>query len=1127
MMLTFCLTTAVQAQTQTLTIGSPEEYYSPYFPIYGYWLDEEGTLSQTIIPADLLTDMNGGTISKMAFYTLASYYLSTDDSYSPENGDWLPETGTVFSVALSEVEEGIFSESSEPSGYDHNSLTEVYHGTFLEAISQLEIEFDNPYQYHGGNLLVSIIVVEAGEWNSCKWVGVSDEETNLSYCQYNYFGELHFETYTFMPKTTFTYVPATTEPCAAPNDVTVVSGTTSATVSWTGSSEQYNVQYLHQTFYCGAEDDENLDDWFYYDVDGDGNGWGTLSDEGRDGSTAFVSNSYYSGALDPDNWLITPVIDLGGTMSVWMKSHSSYWPDNFAIYIITDPDWMDNVDLNNLEDEFTLLIGETTAPAEYTEYTADLSAYAGMQGRIAIRHFNSYDQYRLYMDDFSVNGQTLLSNVSSPVEITGLVPASPISVQVQAVCPEGTSEWTDPVYAATHGLCDAPSGLEASNVTGNTSTLEWTGYQDNYNIKYAIMPINIDTLFFEDFENGLPADWTTIDNDGDGYNWIYFNNAGLETGRMSAHSGDGLVYSESYYKPTYQPLTPDNWLITPLIDLNGTMKVWLIGQDPSYASEHFAIYLSTTGTTVDDFTTTLVSEQVATGEYVEYTADLSAYAGQQGYIAIRHFNTYDMFRLNVDDFGVFTDPWTTVTSTGNPTTLTGLDPETTYQVQVQGICEDGSTTEWSDVVEFTTTEETEPIEPIEPGECGLAEDCEGTSYPTVKIGDLCWMQKNLAAESCVTSGNVYAYVNDQFPDEDANVAAYGLLYDEEAAMQGVVSGAKAEAAATSICPDGYRLPTVAEIEALGAAYTADELKSTNYWIPGGGGTDAAGLGWLPGGCYNDNTGRFESMLLEGYLWATEEVNGETQPAMYKITYYCSTILMRVENFEGLSASVRCVKDAGPEPEPETFTCGDNLIIGENSYPTVQIGTQCWTKTNMRETPAGATDGTSSGASNTTEPYYYVNPNVDATVYGYYYNWEAAKLVCPEGWHLPSNDEWTQLTNYVGSQSEYTCNGNSNYIAQALAIDEEDYWDRELIMDDFPCQPAYDPSKNNKTGFSAVPVGYWYPNFLSERRSTYFWSSSEYDEDNAWRRGLSHLNESVSGFESEKDRGFSVRCLRNE
>lgn len=344
-------------------------------------------------------------------------------------------------------------------------------------------------------------------------------------------------------------------------------------------------------------------------------------------------------------------------------------------------------------------------------------------------------------------------------------------------------------------------------------------------------------------------------------------------------------------------------------------------------------------------------------------------------------------------------------------------------------------------------------------------------------------------------------------------------------MQGIGTGAKAEAANTGICPEGWRLPTVAEIEALGAAYTADELKSTNYWIPGGGGSDASGLGWLPGGCYNDNTGRFESMLLEGYLWATEEVNGETQPAMYKITYYCSTILMRVENYQGLSASVRCVKDA--------FTCGADKMkdADGNEYETVEIGTQCWTKTNLRE--AVGTNGTDLTSDNYsyTEPFYYVNPNVDAAVYGYYYNWPAANQVCPEGWHLPDTTEWNTMQVYVSTAKDaygnymYRCEGDSTYIAQALATDG-DYWYRGDVSESYPCEPEYDLTKNNKTGFSAVPAGIWDFGFNGAGLGAYFWSSTEYGTDYACSRSLYYYYEYVGQRNYGRTYGFSVRCVRD-
>jgi hypothetical protein len=159
-------------------------------------------------------------------------------------------------------------------------------------------------------------------------------------------------------------------------------------------------------------------------------------------------------------------------------------------------------------------------------------------------------------------------------------------------------------------------------------------------------------------------------------------------------------------------LTPDDWLISPQVELNGVLRMWLRGQDPGYAAEHFAVYVSTAGNTdVADFTTELIGETVAEGHYVEYTADLSAFEGQMGYIAIRHFNCTDQFRLNLDNF-LIQDPeaviedgeWITAEGVTNPYALEGLTPETEYEVQVQGNYEDRGTTEWTESVFFTTLE---------------------------------------------------------------------------------------------------------------------------------------------------------------------------------------------------------------------------------------------------------------------------------------------------------------------------------------------------------------------------------------------------------------------------------------
>ena len=239
--------------------------------------------------------------------------------------------------------------------------------------------------------------------------------------------------------------------------------------------------------------------------------------------------------------------------------------------------------------------------------------------------------------------------------------------------------------------CITPSALQAVVTTGSTVQLRWTSNQESYNVKYRKV------LFYEDFENGLPDTWTTIDNNSDGYDWYVDNNIEI------AHGGTHIAASASYvYDNDVHNISPDNWLITPQVELNGTMSVWLRSA-LYWQPDNFAIYVSTNGNSVEDFNTILVAENTAGGEYTEYTADLSSYNGQAGYIAIRHFNSEGM-RLLLDDFRIYDNDIQSATATSGSLTLNNLDSNSSYEWQVQGINQDcdGGTTEWSECAFFTT-----------------------------------------------------------------------------------------------------------------------------------------------------------------------------------------------------------------------------------------------------------------------------------------------------------------------------------------------------------------------------------------------------------------------------------------
>ncbi|MBR5725284.1 MAG: choice-of-anchor J domain-containing protein, partial [Muribaculaceae bacterium] len=166
-----------------------------------------------------------------------------------------------------------------------------------------------------------------------------------------------------------------------------------------------------------------------------------------------------------------------------------------------------------------------------------------------------------------------------------------------------------------------------------------------------------------DFEDGLQG-WTLNDADGDGYNWTHNTSFG-------GHDGStGLVYSQSYDNSA-GVLTPDNWMISPQVELGGSFSMWAHPQQSAYPAEHFGIYVSTTGTNPSDFT--LLDEwTLSSANWKQFSVDLGLYTGQQGYIAVRHFNCSDQFYINVDDFELDTEASITIEM---PVTIT---PATVY-----------------------------------------------------------------------------------------------------------------------------------------------------------------------------------------------------------------------------------------------------------------------------------------------------------------------------------------------------------------------------------------------------------------------------------------------------------------
>lgn len=168
-------------------------------------------------------------------------------------------------------------------------------------------------------------------------------------------------------------------------------------------------------------------------------------------------------------------------------------------------------------------------------------------------------------------------------------------------------------------------------------------------------------IFHEDFESAatLPAGWTVLDNDGDGFNWS------LETApSFAAHGGVNCVASFSYDNGTRTALTPDNYLITPLIQIpdnlsNPGLSFWVAPQDPNFPAEQFQVKICTDASApaaVASFTTELTNQTITWTDWAEIRLDLSAYSGQQVRFAFVHHGSSDQFAMKIDDVQVMSLP---------------------------------------------------------------------------------------------------------------------------------------------------------------------------------------------------------------------------------------------------------------------------------------------------------------------------------------------------------------------------------------------------------------------------------------------------------------------------------------
>ncbi len=197
----------------------------------------------------------------------------------------------------------------------------------------------------------------------------------------------------------------------------------------------------------------------------------------------------------------------------------------------------------------------------------------------------------------------------------------------------------------------------------------------------------------------------------------------------------------------------------------------------------------------------------------------------------------------------------------------------------------------------------------------------------------------------------------------------------------------------------------------------------------------------------------------------------------------------------------------------------------NVYNTIGVGNQCWMKENLRSTHYS--DGEPVAHQSLSGNMYNGNRYAWGAVMRYasssMSNPSGVQGVCPTGWHVPSDAEWTPRTGHLSSQSQYVCGSDNTSIAKALASTTG--WNSSTTN----CAVGNDQSANNVTGFEALPAGAYGSNIHNlSGNGAYFWSATagSGSNGNAYNRALYYDNATVDRINDSMSRSCSVRCLRD-
>jgi len=329
--------------------------------------------------------------------------------------------------------------------------------------------------------------------------------------------------------------------------------------------------------------------------------------------------------------------------------------------------------------------------------------------------------------------------------------------------------------------------------------------------------------------------------------------------------------------------------------------------------------------------------------------------------------------------------------------------------------------------------------------------------------------------------------------------------------------------------------------------TAEVTGITTYTAVSGGDITSNGGSEITtrGICWNTD----ENPTIENNIGYTDEGSGDgtftstiinlEQGTTYYVRAYATN---SVGTGYGIQVMFKTLEEYG-----NYITYGDGVTdIDGNNYTTVIIGGQEWMAenlctTNYKDGTNMSTGGDDTNWQTATSGAYAVYPDylVDGIssdmqmreTYGLLYNWHAVNNssgLCPDGWRVPTNEDWNQLTEYlINNYDEMNTDNVGNKLKSCRQIDSP--LGGDCATDEQPLWGADDTQYGTDNfGFSAFPGGHRSTegHYFNFKYYGYWWSSTEYEESTAYSRVLDFQSGDVGVSTDDKKYGYSVRCLKD-